>query len=406
MRIAYIAPYQGPTLLRRRPIVLNRSLASSTKIELIASLLRARSHDIEIISQGEVVQNGWKFYPSLTELEPFHPSIPVFYASAMPIPRLNGVWSSRGMLQLLKARHRAAPLDLVIIYNLKVPQLKCANFAIRRLNLPVILEYEDDRFVNVQGEKLDGFALKRDIRASTRLFRLLSGGTAVSPHLLSQLPARIPKLLLRGVVGADIVKVSQESRDKKKNVVLFSGTHQWSNGVAQLIEGWRGVGLAGWELHITGDGEFTDRLRQMAAGVPGIVFHGLVSRTELVQLMCSAKIGINPHKVSQAPGNVFAFKIVEYLASGGHVITTPMGPLEKELEAGISYMPDNSPDTIATVIKQVIKQRSYERTAMEAAQHMYGPATISKSLDDLLDRSASRQPGHGGDDRSVPALSR
>jgi hypothetical protein len=395
MRIAYIAPYQGPTLLQRRPIVLNRTMAGTTKIEVIATLLRANAHDVEIISQGEVVENAWKFYPSFSEQEPFHPSIPVYYASALPVRRLNGAWSGRTTLQLLKARHRAAPYDLVIIYNLKVPQLTCANYAIQRLRLPVILEYEDDRFVSVQGEKLNGFALRRDVRASARLFQSLSGGTAVSPYLLSQLPAGIPKLLLRGVVAADIVKVSQESRDGKKNVVLFSGTHQWSNGVAQLIEAWRGVGLAGWELHITGHGEFTEALRQMATGVPGIVFHGLVSRPELVRLLCSAKICMNPHQVSETPGNVFAFKIVEYLAAGGHVITTPMGPLEKELEAGITYMPDNSPETIATVIKRVIKERAYERTAMEAAQQMCGPAVVSKSLDELLSKvstTATREP--------------
>jgi len=66
-----------------------------------------------------------------------------------------------------------------------------------------------------------------------------------------------------------------------------------------------------------------------------------------------ATIGINPHHVSETPGNVFAFKIIEYLASGAHVITTPMGPLEKELEAGVTYMPDNSPATIAAALELV-----------------------------------------------------
>jgi hypothetical protein len=42
---------------------------------------------------------------------------------------------------LFKARHSAAPFDLVIIYNLKGPQVVCANYAIRRLGLPVVLEY-------------------------------------------------------------------------------------------------------------------------------------------------------------------------------------------------------------------------------------------------------------------------
>src|SRR5215467_1133599 len=151
MRIAYIAPYQGPVLVERRPTTLNRSLSNRIKIELIATLLHAKSHDVEVISQGEVVENKWKFYPSFSEPEAFHPEIPVYYASALPVRRVNGLWSDWQTLQLFKARHRAAPFDLAIIFNLKGPQVACANYAMSRLRIPVVLEYEDDRFVDVVG---------------------------------------------------------------------------------------------------------------------------------------------------------------------------------------------------------------------------------------------------------------
>jgi glycosyltransferase involved in cell wall biosynthesis len=401
MRIAYIAPYQGPTLVKRRPIVRNRSLSNRIKIELIATLLQDRTHEVELISQGEVIEPAYKFYPSFSEPERFHAHIPIYYGSALPIRRLNGLWSNTRTLHILKERHRAKPYDLVIIFNLKDPQIACADYAIRRLGLPVILEYEDDRFVNVQGEVVDGFASRLTARAATRLLQSVSGCMAVSPHLLSQVPSGIPTLLLRGVVGDDVVKVNEELHRTKQNVVLFSGTHIRSNGVAELIEGWRSVGQTDWELHITGYGELTDSLRRMTEGVPGITFHGLVSRPELVQLMCSAKICINPHQVSQTPGNVFAFKLIEYLATGAHVITTPMGSLEKELEAGITYMPDNSPGTIAATIQQVIKEREYERNAMKAAQQTYGPAACSKSLDDLLNRVMDMLTKHNRVSRSM-----
>ena len=386
MRIAYVAPYQGPTLLKRRPIVRNRSMSNAVKIELIASLLRARSHDVEILSQGEVVESAWTFYPAFSEEERFHPQIPIHYGSVVPVRRLNGLWSTHRTLQLLKERHRADPYDVVMVFNLKGPQIACANYAIRHLGLPVVLEYEDDRFVNVRGEAVVGMALRRDLRASRRLLRAVSGCMAVSPHLLSQLPPGIPKLLLRGVVGPDLVEASINSAERKRNRVLFSGTHIGSNGVAELIEGWRSVSRPDWELHITGYGQETEALRQRARDAQGIVFHGLVSRPELVRLMCSAKICMNPHQVSRIPGNVFAFKIIEYLAAGGHVITTPMGAIERELEAGITYMPDNSPNRIAETLRHVVEHREYERTAMDAAQRFYGPIAVSQSLDALLQR--------------------
>src|SRR5215470_637186 len=99
MRIAYITPYQGPTLVEQRPIVRNRSMSNRVKIELIASMLRNNSHDVEVLSQGEVVDNEWKFYPSMSEQQPFHSDVPVYYASALPIRRVNGFWSDLRTLQ-------------------------------------------------------------------------------------------------------------------------------------------------------------------------------------------------------------------------------------------------------------------------------------------------------------------
>src|ERR1700733_7081015 len=175
MRIAYITTYQGPTLLKRRPTVRNRSMSNRIKIELIAALLHDCAHEVEVISQGEVIENGCTFYPSFSEPERFHPHIPIYYGSVLPIRRLNGLWSSARTVHIFKERHRTKPFDFVIIFNLKDQQIACANYAIHHLGVPVILEYEDDKFVNVQGEVDDGFATRRSANAARRLLTSVSG---------------------------------------------------------------------------------------------------------------------------------------------------------------------------------------------------------------------------------------
>jgi glycosyltransferase involved in cell wall biosynthesis len=386
MRIAYIVPYQGPGLIRRRPIVGNLSLAARVKAEVIAELLQGNSHQIEVFSEGEVVERGLKFYPAFCEPEPFHPDIPVYYAAALPVPFLNGIWSSLRMARLFKSRHRVAPFDAVIIYNFKHAQMSCAKCACRRLGLPVILEYEDDAFVDITGKEEAGFRIRLYLAAVRRILNLVSAGMAVTPHLLAQMPSSIPKLLLRGVVSGEIANATKPAAVCRKNWVVFSGTLSRTKGLEQLIKAWDVVGHLGWELHIAGDGELSAQLRQMAANSPRIVFHGLLNRCENALLLCSAKIAINPHDLSETPGNVFAFKIIEYLAAGAHVISTPMGRLEPELESGITYMPDNKSETIAATLKQVIQGHHYERTAARAALENYGPQAVSRSLDRLLNQ--------------------
>jgi glycosyltransferase involved in cell wall biosynthesis len=393
MRIAYIAPYQGPGLVKRRPSVQNLSLAARVKVEVIAELLHRSSHDVEIFSQGEVIELGPTFYPSFREPEPFHEDVPISYASALPMRFVNAIWSSLRTVQLFAKRHRTAPFDAVMVYNLKLAQINCAKHAALRLGLPVILEYEDDAFVDIAGQNESGFRARRHLSAVKTIFNLISGGIGVSPHLLAQLRCSIPKVLLRGVVCDEVASATKPLPPDRKNWVVFSGTFFRTKGLEQLITAWDMVGPPDWELHIAGDGELTERLHQMAASSRGIVFHGVLNRRENAVLLCSAKIGINPHDLSKTPGNVFAFKIIEYLAAGAHVISTPMGTLEPGLEGGMSYMPDNKAETIAATLKRVIESRSYERTAAEAALQTYGPEAVSRSLDELLHKVMAVKTG-------------
>ena len=187
--------------MTRRPCLHNLSLANKVKIELIAELLLRSAHQVEILSQGEVDRYECRFYPAFAETELFHPDIPVYYASALPIRFLNGLWSGNRTTQLFKARHRVSPFDLLIIHNMKPGHIACAKYATRRLGLPVLLEYEDDTFVDVRGERATGLLARYHRSVHAKMLQQVSGCMAVSPYLLTQLPSSIPKLLLRGVVS-------------------------------------------------------------------------------------------------------------------------------------------------------------------------------------------------------------
>lgn len=383
MRIAYLTPYQGPALKARRPITLNRSLAGTQKMEVIARLLQAAGHQVEIFSQGEVVETALKFYPGFADPAPFHPEIPVVYGSALPVRYLNGFWQGLQLRRLFRARHRVAPFDAVLIYNLKVAQVKCARFAREKPGLPVLLEYEDDAFLDVDGQP-DRSLRAGYVREARAVLASVAGGMACSPHLLSQLPGRVPKLLVRGVVGEEILRAASKFAGEKADWVLFSGTHYRTKGIGPLIRGWRQAGLAGWELHITGEGEETGALKRLAQGRADIIFHGTVSTAELAELMTRAKIGINPHDLSRNPGNVFAFKIVEYLAAGAHVISTPMGEVEEALARGITFMADNTAETIARTLQEVVRRGEWRRTAAGGALENYRPEVLRGELDKLM----------------------
>ena len=129
----------------------------------------------------------------------------------------------------MNVRHRVAPFDVIIIFNFKPPQVASALYAVRR-RIPLILEYEDDAFGSVAGESEAGLVTRYHHRAYRRVLAAVSGCIAVPPYLLSQVPSRVPTLLLRGVVGDDVLAASKRLRASKKDIVLFAGTHTRWNG--------------------------------------------------------------------------------------------------------------------------------------------------------------------------------
>jgi glycosyltransferase involved in cell wall biosynthesis len=394
MRIAYIAPYQGPGLLEKRELLNNLGLAANVKVELIAELLQRSGHSIEILSQGEIVDRRVRFYPVFSEPQPFDRQIPIFYGSALPIKRVNAVWPTLSTLRLFRRRHKRSPFDAVIIYNLKLPQMICGFYAMGRLRLPVILEYEDDSLVDIVGQSESGRKHGGYLRLTRKLLSSVEGGIGASPFLLTRMPNAIPKMLLRGVVGENLVKLGGNTMERKSWIV-FSGTHTDNKGLGQLLHSWKRLNLPGWELHIAGIGYKTEEFMRIAQDDKRVIFHGKLNRDQNARLLSCCKIGMNPHDLSATPGNVFAFKIVEYLAAGTHVISTPMGPLEEELEAGMTYIPDNSPETIASSLEKVIWDRAYERTAAQAASNAYGPSAVSRSLNALLGQVVARTTSQG-----------
>lgn len=385
MRIAYIAPYQGSELVKRRPIVRNLSLGGRVKVELVAELLQRSGHDVEIISQGEVIERRFKVYPGFTDPKLFHEKIPVFYSSAFPVRFLNGLWSSLSTLRIFKARHRISPYDVVLIYNLKPPQVICAQYAIRRLGLPVILEYEDDLFLPIAENKGNQLTSRVYLSAAKRLLDSISGCLACSPNLLLQVTRDVPKLVLYGVVSEGPLSVTEQPKADRPKRVVFSGTHSKPQGLEQLIKGWKIAELADWELHIAGHGQMTPTLHNLADNNPSIVFHGVLDRNANTRLLGTGEIAVVPYDISQTRG--FSFKTIECLGAGLHVITTPLGALEAldpEMKIGITYINDNSPHTIAACLKKVIAEVRYEQTAKQATLERYGSAAVSRSLDAFL----------------------
>ena len=68
-----------------------------------------------------------------------------------------------------------------------------------------------------------------------------------------------------------------------------------------------------------------------------------------------------------------------------------MGHLEPEIDAGITYIEDNAPETILKSLREAICQGAHRRLARAAVVGLYGPAAVSEKLQTLLQQAAARK---------------
>lgn len=378
MNIAYVAGYQSEFLIEKRNLKRNRALAASKKIGMIAEALAVKNHKVQIFSTGPVRENSLIFYPKFTQL--IKNTIKVHFASALDMPFFSIIWSIFSLLFVFREECRKEKFNAIIIYNVGLPEITCAYYALLRYKTPIVLEYEDSAVVNRMGKK----SIKTFIwmNYAKKLLNNLSACIAPSPYLLESINCQY-KLLVRGIFENNVFTKAKEN---KKKQIVFAGTLSKSKGILELLDAWSLVNIPDWTLHIAGTGPLKEIVALKVSSMNNAVYHGFIAEEDLVSLLTTSAICINPHKVSENPGNVFAFKIIEYIAAGAHIITTPMGAVEKEIENYITYIESYSVTSIAETIEMVINKKMYTKINPEYVYNQYSLEAVASRLNEMLEK--------------------
>jgi glycosyltransferase involved in cell wall biosynthesis len=385
MRIAYCAGFQGPELIRQRTIQRNRALAGTQKILYVVRLLEAKGHEVAVFSNGVPAERSLHVYPAF--YESIGASSRVYYPVCLDAPAANILTAYFSLLPLFVKHHRRNKFDCMIIYNMGLVEIRCALYASTILKLPVLLEYEDNACFHADGHAtlIDRYRRYWVNRLAPRL----NGCFAASNSLFEGIPTD-NRYLLRGILDNDLITQHRNGKAKKEKIMLFTGSLMSLKNIENLIEAWKSLQPLQWQLHITGTGQLDNYVRQASASLPSIVFHGLVDRKKLNELLCKAAICVNPNCISTSVGNIFPFKIVEYLAGGGHVLSTTIEDVGPELAKGITMIDSDDVSSLAQGMLGCINRVPNLPEASAAAQAAYNQATVADNLEKLLRAAVGR----------------
>jgi glycosyltransferase involved in cell wall biosynthesis len=186
----------------------------------------------------------------------------------------------------------------------------------------------------------DGYlswALRRANRERTHNDAIVPLGYLVQPSSDADLQAAERRLLDAGI-------------DPSRKLCWYIGSFGRQYDLSPVLEAaacLRRAGRSDLQFVISGEGEFGERWRRMAAGTDNVVFTGWLGVDEINWLRARAAIGLQPYAQGAPQG--LANKLFEYLSAGIPVVSSLQGENERlveEWKCGVTYRAGDAVDCL------------------------------------------------------------
>jgi glycosyltransferase involved in cell wall biosynthesis len=402
MKLLYVVCWPGPEVMRARGIALPNQAGFSKKRAICAGLL-GRGHEVVVSSEATVNHRTMRWYPAMDELLDVAPGqrVPVHYPATWDASVFGILAGSIMTLVDLPGLEGDRPFDGVIVYNTHLSSALAALYGRFVMRVPVILEYEDAAVVVRDGAsqwwRRAFWVLEKAVGAAA------SGVIGASPELATALGTP-DSLVLPGAVNDDLAAAGL-ARRRFAEVgqplrCIYAGHLDLDKGPDLLLAAAELIDHP-LEIHVCGFGPAEREIREACArSRHRAVFHGVVSREELVLLLTTADIGVSPHRTAQHRGTVWPFKIVEYLAGCGVVVCSRTGRILPELEARLRTYETDRPEALADALRAAIDD--WERHRRAAPENIrwaigrWGTEAVGRAVEDMLSAAARhRSTAHG-----------
>ena len=165
-----------------------------------------------------------------------------------------------------------------------------------------------------------------------------------------------PYIVLEGHVDSDMALKSNRIYDKyEKKVVMYAGLLRRIYGIDMLVRAFIKANIENAELHIYGNGDFAEELKNLCLVHKNIIFHGVRLNQQIVDAEIRSTLLVNPRPTSQEYTKYsFPSKNLEYMVSGTPLLTTRLPGMPKEYEDYVYLIKDESIEGIRDSLMEVL----------------------------------------------------
>lgn len=244
--------------------------------------------------------------------------------------------------------HKDSQEKAVILYALTTPFTWIARYISKRYNdvkvcvvVPDLPEYMNVSAMQKRGLyyylKTAEIAMIRKCIQNVEYYVLLTDAMKTWFH------KRIQYTVVEAVAHPEnIVEKELCDEENREMHMLYAGGIKREYGVSELVSAFCRIDEPGWVLDIYGDGADMAYVKSLAKENPNVVFHGMVSNSQVVKAQRQADLLVNPRKNQPMAEYSFPSKILEYMSSGTPMLGYKLSGVPQEYDA--FYYPISTDD--------------------------------------------------------------
>ncbi len=182
-----------------------------------------------------------------------------------------------------------------------------------------------------------------------------------------------PSLIMEGLVDLDRrEEPAFHYGSKSGKECLYAGNCDQRNGIDRLIQAVLLLKNEQVQLHIFGQGDAADQIREIAAKEPQIHYYGVWDNEKVVEFQKRMDLLINPRPTEyEFTRYSFPSKNMEYMTSGVPLLTTPLAGMPEEYRPYVYLFEKETPAAMAETIAKVLALDREERKAMGSAARRF-----------------------------------
>ena len=175
-----------------------------------------------------------------------------------------------------------------------------------------------------------------------------------------------PYVVIEGFVDINMKNIYINLIDKHKiRVILYAGSLKRIYGIEMLIKAFIKAKLENCELHIYGDGDYVDALREICSTNPHIKYGGVKPNDYIVREEMMSTLLVNPRPTNEEYTKYsFPSKNMEYMVSGTPILTTKLPGMPSNYDKYVYLIDEESVEGLTKEIHKIMNIPSKQLNQM------------------------------------------